>query len=204
MSEMISFSTKETAQMIRAALKAKFPGTKFSIRTSYFAGGSSVDISWMDGPTSNAVNAVTGPYQGDGFDGMIDMSYSKSAIMLADGTVVYGPCEGTGDQKGSVPEYKPEIPEGAKIVSFGAKFVQTQRKKSPVAIKTALEVVVKEFGNQIGLPEDLSEVITVSDYDGQGYINRDFGDKDVTGAPGWNLYWSLNAQVGKVLSETSF
>jgi hypothetical protein len=200
----VSFSTKETAQMIRAALKKNFPGTKFSVRTSYFAGGSAVDIGWTDGPTTKAVDAVVGPYQGDGFDGMIDMSYSKQAIMLADGTVTYGPCEGTGGQKGSVPEYKPEIPEGAKVVSFGAKFVQTHRKKSPAAIKAGLEAVVAKYGNWVGLPEDLGQAVKVSDWDGSGSIDRTFADKQVTGEPGWNLHWSLESQVWQALGEMSF
>lgn len=48
-------SHTETAKLIRQTLKAKFTGTKFSVRSSAFSGGTSVDISWTDGPTEKAV-----------------------------------------------------------------------------------------------------------------------------------------------------
>ena len=43
-------SLTDTAKLIRATLKAKFPGIKFSVRSSRYAGGSSIDVRWNDGP----------------------------------------------------------------------------------------------------------------------------------------------------------
>lgn len=53
----------QTAAKIRAALKAAFkadyPKTKFSVTTDVYSMGSSVDVHWTDGPALAAVEAVT-------------------------------------------------------------------------------------------------------------------------------------------------
>jgi hypothetical protein len=48
-SEKINISTTDIAKRIRAELKTKYPACKFSIRTHYFSGGSSIDINLMAG-----------------------------------------------------------------------------------------------------------------------------------------------------------
>ena len=73
MSEIIYETAADTAKKIRAALKATFPGVKFSVRSSRFSGGSSVDVSWTDGPTSSDVDTVLDHFQSGHFDGMQDM-----------------------------------------------------------------------------------------------------------------------------------
>ena len=50
----------EVAKEIRKELKQRFPGTKFSVRTSR---SGSITISWVDFPTQEAVEAVTGKYE---------------------------------------------------------------------------------------------------------------------------------------------
>ena len=60
------------AKNIRKELKAAFPNTKFQVRSSRFAGGNSIDISWDRGPTDKAVTAITKKYQAGDFDGMTD------------------------------------------------------------------------------------------------------------------------------------
>ncbi|WP_342422334.1 LPD29 domain-containing protein [Paenibacillus sp. FSL E2-0178] len=52
----------QAAKEIRAALKVAFPGVKFSVRSSRFSMGSSVDISWTNLPTRKAVEAITSQY----------------------------------------------------------------------------------------------------------------------------------------------
>ncbi len=66
-------SAAETAKLVRQALKAAFPGVKFSVRTDSYAGGASIDIRWIDGPTTVQVDAVTAPYRGATFDPSIDL-----------------------------------------------------------------------------------------------------------------------------------
>lgn len=66
-------STAQCADAIRAELKEKFTGVKFSVRSSIFAGGDSVDIDWTDGPTRDQVENVICKYQYGHFDGMNDI-----------------------------------------------------------------------------------------------------------------------------------
>lgn len=67
------------AKMIRTELKAKYPETKFSVKAKSYAGGSSVDVCWTDGPKSAEVNDMIRKYQRGHFDGMTDMyEYSNS------------------------------------------------------------------------------------------------------------------------------
>lgn len=65
-------SCAETAVMIRSVLKESFPGVKFSVRSSVYAGGASINISYQDGPNADAVKAVVGIFEGSYFDGSID------------------------------------------------------------------------------------------------------------------------------------
>lgn len=68
-------TTAETAKLVREALKQFFPGQKFSVRSKNYAGGSSIDVSWIDGPTCEAVQKVTDSYEGGRFDGQCDLAY---------------------------------------------------------------------------------------------------------------------------------
>jgi len=61
------------AGTIKEELKKVFPGVKFSVKSSNFSMGDSVDVSWEDGPTSDLVNDVISKYQYGHFDGMTDM-----------------------------------------------------------------------------------------------------------------------------------
>ncbi len=72
--------TKDVAKLIRRELKV-FKGTKFSVRISRYAGGSSIRVSWVDGPTDLEVKSLISHYKGGSFDGSIDlMSYHDSNL----------------------------------------------------------------------------------------------------------------------------
>jgi hypothetical protein len=67
------------AKVLRAELKAAFPGVKFTVRSRNFSGGDALDIGWTDGPAYDAVNAIAGRFQEGSFDGSIDLyTYSKA------------------------------------------------------------------------------------------------------------------------------
>lgn len=88
-------STTETAKEIRTFLKGEYPGVKFSVRSSNYAGGSSIDVTWTDGPRASAVSANLERFEGATFDGMSDMKEYKDPTLLAnpDGsleTIRYG------------------------------------------------------------------------------------------------------------------
>jgi hypothetical protein len=71
----------ETAKLLRAALKAAFPGVKFSVRSSVYAGGASIQVTYENGPMYPAVDEVAQRYAGGSFDGMTDsMSYIDTLI----------------------------------------------------------------------------------------------------------------------------
>lgn len=79
------YTTTETAKLIRKALKVKFPTVKFSVRSSMYSGGSSINVSWIDGPMTEEVNSVVKFYEGASFDGMTDSKSYKSALMVFEG-----------------------------------------------------------------------------------------------------------------------
>lgn len=47
---------KDVAVQVRGALGACFSGVKFSVRTSTYSLGASIDVSWTDGPTGNGTD----------------------------------------------------------------------------------------------------------------------------------------------------
>jgi hypothetical protein len=53
----------EQAKQIRVELKKAFPGTKFSVRSKNYSGGSSIRVEWTDGPTTKAVAAIANQYE---------------------------------------------------------------------------------------------------------------------------------------------
>lgn len=126
-------SVTDTAKLIRAQLKAKFPATKFSVRSDKYAGGASIDISWTDGPTGKDVEAITAAFAGAGFDGMIDLRYSKDSFLLPDGSAQSAGTRGTADAGGSDPKEHRMMPAvaGVERVHFGADYVFCRRDLSP-------------------------------------------------------------------------
>jgi len=69
------------AKNIRIELARAFPGQKFSVRSSSFANGNDVRVSWTDGPTTKEVQAIVGKYQYGHFNGMEDIyEYNRSVF----------------------------------------------------------------------------------------------------------------------------
>jgi hypothetical protein len=65
------------ANLIKKELKAKWPNVKFSVRSSVFAGGDSVDVHYVmedeTYPIEKDVQNVVGKYQAGHFNGMEDI-----------------------------------------------------------------------------------------------------------------------------------
>jgi hypothetical protein len=79
--------TVEVAKLIRATLKARLPAAKFRVQSDRYAGGSSIRVTWTDGPTTKLVESLIGHVHGATFDGMIDLkSYHDSEL---DGEAVH-------------------------------------------------------------------------------------------------------------------
>lgn len=76
-------SSANCAIAIREELKTNFPNVKFSVKSSNFAGGDSVSITWSDGPTNDQVREITRKYQYGSFNSMEDMyEYTNSRADL--------------------------------------------------------------------------------------------------------------------------
>lgn len=115
-------SCADTAKLVRKALKSSFPGVKFSVRSDTYAGGASIHVAWVDGPTTADVKTVTNRFQGADFDGMQDLKTYREATLL-------------GDENGNL-----------RAVRFGANFIFGERSYSPEVYRTAAETVAQRFG----------------------------------------------------------
>lgn len=121
-------SAAETAKLVRQALKREFPGVKFSVRSKTYSGGASIDVSWVDGPTSREVDRVVGVFAGSDFDGMIDLKISSQHWLNPDGTAAVAHAGGGGS---TIPDHFGDpIGPNAQLVRFGADYVFTHREIS--------------------------------------------------------------------------
>lgn len=140
-------SAAETAKLIRKQLKANFPETKFWVTSETYSGGASIDIHWIDGPSSKAVDRIVKGYEGADFDGMIDLKEYKTSWLNPDGSAILAHYEGTQDSHGSHPDaHNPAPSHDAIEVHFGADFIFTHRHYSPEFAKPIVKAVCDEFG----------------------------------------------------------
>lgn len=77
MSNREYLSCAETAKLVRAALKESFPGVKFSVKSSVYSGGASINVNYMNGPSYEQVKKVVSMFEGSYFDGMTDYKGSN-------------------------------------------------------------------------------------------------------------------------------
>jgi hypothetical protein len=121
----------ETAQLLRPALVAAFPGVKFSVRSSTYSMGASICVSWTDGPRSWEVERSAHQFNGSGFDGMIDLKYSNTHFLTSDGKVGFAHTHGTEGSLGSCPEAFGDPPgPQVELVHLGADSVSCNRHAS--------------------------------------------------------------------------
>jgi hypothetical protein len=170
-SEKRYLTIAESNKLLRKHLARAFPGVKFSVRGESYAGGSSTDVRWVDGPLLSQVEAIAKPYAYKGFDGMIDMQYSYAQWLLPDGTVCVAGTDGTEGSRGVVPGFKVERPAGAVPISTGIGFISCTRKTSPEMYKRALAAVLRRYGEE---PLNLDEAVRVSEYDGSASLASRF------------------------------
>lgn len=106
----------ETAKLIRAALKEAFPGVKFSVKSSVYSGGASININYENGPTCSQVKSVVSVFEGSYFDGMTDYKGSNYTSL-------------NGEE-----------------VRFGADFVFVNRKYTKAFFEGAVQSICKYYG----------------------------------------------------------
>lgn len=78
------------AKNMRIQLAEAFPGIKFSVKSSRYSGGDSINVSWIDGPCGRQVDEIIKRYSAGSFDGMEDIyNYSPDAWNDAFGDAKY-------------------------------------------------------------------------------------------------------------------
>lgn len=112
-------SPADTAKLVRAALKAAFPTIKFSVRSRRYSGGASVDVSWMDGPTTREVELIAKRFEGATFDGMVDLKSNHDSTL-----------------------------DGERV-RFGADFVMCDRSFSPDFVRRRAATVAAQWGEPV-------------------------------------------------------
>jgi hypothetical protein len=132
----------DTAKRLRGTLKERFPGVKFSVRCERFAGGTSIDVDWIDGPTEGAVEAITDTFRSSYFDGMDDSTRMLDPLLIANPDGTYA------------------------VIRSGARFVTAKRRYSDEAKAAAGEEIAAVAGD--GEPFDLDRhyKVVVIDHDG--------------------------------------
>jgi hypothetical protein len=76
-------STKDTAKLVRQALKNAFPGVKFSVRISTGTASAWMNVSYSDGPREDDVRAITARYEGRKFNSMTDGYDDAGTVLVA-------------------------------------------------------------------------------------------------------------------------
>jgi hypothetical protein len=120
-------STADTAKLIRIALRDAFPGVTFTVRSKTYAGGSSINVGWTDGPARRDVDDVIGGFAGRDFDGMIDLATYVDAVVDASGHIVGHKSPGTTGSRGTISPVDDPVPAGGRVVHFGAGYVFANR-----------------------------------------------------------------------------
>lgn len=130
-------SRTDVAKLIRSVLSAKFPCCKFSVRSD----SGSIRIGWTDGPTQKQVDAVVDGFETRGFDGMIDLAYSRSFWLLPNGTAHHAHTEGTGSSRGYVPETISSAPgpDAVLVERVQESFIFTNRALSAALLQRGID-----------------------------------------------------------------
>lgn len=180
----VRISPTDTAKLIRVQLKAKFPKVKFSVKTSVYSGGSSINIKWTDGPTGEMVEKICKPYAGSGFDGMTDYKYSVDAWLLPTGEAYMRRIEAHHGCDGETIEAQLD---GSIPVSFSADFVFCDRSISMEAMRRSL----KSYAHRYPFDE-LAQAISRGDV----YVEPNEWGYKIAGSPHLFSGWGEGSQYG--------
>jgi len=112
-----SINKKDTANLIRKALKESFPDIKFSVVASGSAMCSVLTITWEDGANETQVSAIANKFKGARFD---DMDDSK--------------------------QYRYHMMEGQEV-SFYFDYIRCNRTNSDAAVQRAIDQLYRRYTN---------------------------------------------------------
>lgn len=147
-------SSAETAKLVRVQLRQEFPGVKFSVRSSSYAGGASIQVGWTDGPTDGQVEKVARIYSGADFDGMVDLKTGNTHWLMPDGTVAVAHSGGQGSTREEIVGSAPH--PSAELVRLGSDYVFCQRETSQEWRAAILRLFGRMLGRDLGSPTDFA------------------------------------------------
>lgn len=147
MSKVEYISPADTAKLVRKALKANFPSVKFYVNTSTYSMGASITVKWQDGPTTKEADQIVKAYEGSDFDGSIDLKCHWDHWLLPDGTAQLAKGCGTAGSRGYLAgQDNPKPHPDAKLVSFGADYIFTERAHSRELVEQVGQRIHQETG----------------------------------------------------------
>jgi Large polyvalent protein associated domain 29 len=159
-------SNQDLAFLVRQALKRNFPKTKFSVRNPHY---SSITVQWVDGPSTKQVQSVIGSFETKSFDGSIDLAYSKSFWLYADGSASHAHTEGTQGSAGCVGESiaSAERPDGVPVTNVAGVYISESRRYSVGFLQDVVDSLKTKW--------DLSGVsVEHSDWEGGRVVTKDW------------------------------
>jgi hypothetical protein len=117
-------SAPETAKLVRSRLKVAFPGVRFAVRASTYPGGAALDVTWTEGPDTEAVEAVAGRFKGARLDSGLELKVRVLHWLLPDGTATVASNEGTQASQGVILPERAWMPQAdAELVHFAPDYV---------------------------------------------------------------------------------
>lgn len=126
---------KEAAQMMRNALKCAFPAVRFAVRSSRHSGGSSIHITWTNGPAPSRIEAIVQDYTGSEFDSTIEATAHHTSWLMPDGSALTAYRAGTIGSRGTIPPIDNRRPcPDAELVQFGCDYVFCARHATETAV----------------------------------------------------------------------
>lgn len=133
-----NISTAETAKIVRRVLKNKFPGVKFTVRSS--KSGGTISVFWEDGPAFEHVRAICDGYRGYRFDGQIDMGCYVEHWMMPDFSTAIAHTDGTTGSLGGIEPVREWMPDPEAVrVQFSVRFINCDRDYSEKAFNAAFD-----------------------------------------------------------------
>lgn len=86
---VVKYSVRETAAAVRKALKARWPGVKFSVTMSRGTGYGWLSVTYTDGPLHSAVDRLTAQYQDSYWSGQDEQYHplQPTPAVAPDGTL---------------------------------------------------------------------------------------------------------------------
>jgi hypothetical protein len=143
-------SCADTAAILRGELSRRWPSVRFSVRSSTYSGGASIDVTYTDGPALADVEKICNRLAGADFDGSIDLKTYRHHWITPDGAICDADSPGTQGSRGVIPSYRHDCPSpDARRVSMGADYIHARRDISPAFAARIADLTEQQTGTRL-------------------------------------------------------